>query len=192
MTDKSELMPSYQGALRTSSLKEGAVGAVRKANPWEGRWDSSQTCKQSPRKRRNGGMPVGHSGQIALSSEQCDMTLENWNSEIRDVHCYITARQTRFCSNEYASKNKITSVAVEWRCKEAFLTTGQPCFLQGPCWGFIKRTKNIIWVSWVSRCQPTRIWAWEQRNLNKVVFWSWLLQHGTERDSRWRWLRRND
>jgi hypothetical protein len=30
-------------------------------------------CKHSPRKRRHGGTPVGHSGQIALRREQCDL-----------------------------------------------------------------------------------------------------------------------
>jgi hypothetical protein len=37
-------------------------------------------------------------------------------------------------------------------------------FLRGPCRGIIKSANKIVWSSWLSRCQPARIWAWEQRN----------------------------
>jgi hypothetical protein len=33
------------------------------------------------------------------------------------------------------------------------------CFLCGPCRGVIKGTKKIVWLSWVSRRQPARIWV---------------------------------
>jgi hypothetical protein len=45
-------------------------------------------CKHSPRRRRNGGTPVGHPGRIAVRREQCDMTPESRNSGARiDIYC---------------------------------------------------------------------------------------------------------
>jgi hypothetical protein len=51
-------------------------------------------------------------------------------------------------------------------CSGAVNTSQQQkgCFLRGPCQGVTKTTKKIVEVSWVSRRQPSRIWAWERRN----------------------------
>jgi hypothetical protein len=38
--------------------------------------------KHSPRRRRNGGTRVGHSGRIALRRDKSDMTPESWNSSL--------------------------------------------------------------------------------------------------------------
>jgi hypothetical protein len=62
-------------------------------------------------------------------------------------------------------------------------TIEELCFLCGPCWGVIKRTKKIVWGSWVSRRQPARILTWEQinwiaelRHQNYWVQFSWKLK----------------
>jgi hypothetical protein len=57
-------------------IVDSAVGAVREqtlcklSHGEEG--ETKYRChKRSPQRRRNGGTPVGHLGQIALRSEQC-------------------------------------------------------------------------------------------------------------------------
>jgi hypothetical protein len=77
-----------------------------------------------------------------------------------------------FPQHRIRKQQSITSVAMQWCCKHAFWTIERLCFLRGPCRWLIKGTKNIVWVSWDSRHQPTRIWAWEQRkriNSSSVV-----------------------
>jgi hypothetical protein len=62
------------------------------------------------------------------------------------------------------TQQKKTSATTQRRCKQAFSTIGRLRFLRCPCRRAIKRTKKIVWVSWVSRCQSARISAWELRN----------------------------
>jgi hypothetical protein len=61
----------------------------------------------------------------------------------------FTARQLlgkHIRGNEYASNNRITSVAMQRHCKHSSITV-RICSLRGPCRGVIKRTKKIVWVS---------------------------------------------
>jgi hypothetical protein len=73
--------------LGTRGLKEGGSGSDCRVNTAgrnraTGKEDETKhrRCKHNPRKGRNGGASVGHSGRIALRREQCDMTLESRNS----------------------------------------------------------------------------------------------------------------
>jgi hypothetical protein len=89
----------------------------------------------------------------------CDMTPESRNSEIRDDHYYATTRETYSRGNEYASNNRVTSVAMQQRCKLAFPTIERLCFLRGPWKMVIKKSsveKSRVESSRVSRCQPAR------------------------------------
>jgi hypothetical protein len=71
------------------------------------------------------------------------MTPESRNGEVRiDVHCQATTRKTYSRGNEYASNNRVISVAMQRRCKHAFPTTGWLCFLRGPC-TVISRSRNV-------------------------------------------------
>jgi hypothetical protein len=42
--------------------------------------------------------------------------------------------------NEYASNNRVNSVAMQRRCKHAFPTIERLCFLRGPCKEVIKKS----------------------------------------------------
>jgi hypothetical protein len=62
-----------------SGLEEGAVGSSWRVNAMktesQGRKsEPNHRChKRSPRKRRNDGMPAGHSGEVALRREKCSI-----------------------------------------------------------------------------------------------------------------------
>jgi hypothetical protein len=66
------------------------------------------------------------------------MTPESRNSEIRDVHCQATVQYTHSRGNEYASSNRVTSVAMQRRCKHAFATLEEVAFSVGPPRGYIR------------------------------------------------------
>jgi hypothetical protein len=82
-------------------------------------------------------------------------------------------RQTHSCGNEYVSNNRVTSVAMQQRCKHAFPTRERLCFLRGPC----KKEFSREELNRVSRRQLARIWAWEQRNWTKSSLRNWQLQN---------------
>jgi hypothetical protein len=73
---------------------------------------------------------------------------------------------------------------VPFLCNGAVNTPPQQqrgCFVYGLCPGVTKRANMIVWISWVSRGQPDRIWAWE---LNWGDLWvgsrRWLRRDGKE------------
>jgi hypothetical protein len=69
------------------------------------------------------------------------MSPECQNSEVRiDVHCQATAPKTYSRCNEYASNNRVTSVAMQRRIEHAFPTIEKLCFLRGMCKVVIKKS----------------------------------------------------
>jgi hypothetical protein len=57
--------------------------------------------EHSPRKRRNGGTPVGYSGQIALRMKQCSVYSRCWVAASRRATKQYSLLGNRFLINKY-------------------------------------------------------------------------------------------
>jgi hypothetical protein len=55
----------------TAQMKEETAHSSRARDVGASATLRSFACTEKKKKKRNGGMPVGHSGQIALRREQC-------------------------------------------------------------------------------------------------------------------------
>jgi hypothetical protein len=122
-----------QSVRRYGPFVEPAIGS------YSGRISLCPDLEQLTKKRFEKWRAQNYESNTHTQTMYCDITPESRNSEVRIVvHCYVTTRQTYSRGNEYTSNIRVTSVAMERRCKHAFPTIGRLCFLRGPCKVVIK------------------------------------------------------
>jgi hypothetical protein len=81
---------------------------------------------------------------LQLHSVYCDMTPEKpeYRSQIRSS-LLGNDSVTHSRGNKYESNNRVTSVAMQRRCKHDSSTIERLCFLRGPCKIVIKKSSVV-------------------------------------------------